>query len=149
MSALDAQVRPVQCPHCGSWCLLGQSNGFKVVVTAQPLTVEGYRAALMAGLDVYGLSTTRRLKLVHPGGWNYPQRLLAHPCKAFADVRLEKPPAAPQSLCPGRAGCTRSAVGQKTCEVCDPPPFDHALFVSELGARVVSIEIDGREVYHE
>lgn len=151
MNPVDAPVRPVQCSQCGSWCLLGQCDGFKTIVSAQPLTLDGYRAALLAGLGVYGLSTTRKLRMVHPGGWNYGQRLLAHPCKAFADVPLKAPEKPVQSRVPCSAMCAGS------CELCDPPPFRTAvpkrdavaLLIEELGARVVSIEIHGKEVYRD
>lgn len=140
----DSTARPVQCSKCGSWCLFGSVDGFKVAVSATPLTVEGYRAALLAGLDVYTLSSTRKLRRVTLASPAASQRLLAHPCASWAAVPLSAPQKPVQPRVPCSAMCTGS------CELCDPPPFDPAaLFVAELGARVVSIEIGGVEVYKD
>lgn len=124
--------------------MLGQCDGFKVAVSATPLTLDGYRAALLAGLGVYGLSSTRKLKRVHPSVPAPAQRLLEHPCKAWAAVPLKTPQAAVQRRVPCSAMCTGS------CEECDPPPFDLGrALVDQLGARVVEIIIDGKVVYQE
>lgn len=140
---LDAPVRPVQCPQCLAWCLLGQCNGFKVAVTASPISVEGFRAALMAGLGVYGLTSTRKLKLIVPGSWKWPQRFLAHPCVSWADVPLKTPQKAAQGVCRVRPGLGCADVaGVSSCIRCEPPPFDqeklaHGLIVGMLGGKVV------------
>lgn len=162
--SLDTVVRPVRCPRCGVWCLLGQCNGSKVAVSAQPLTLDGYRAALLAGLDVYrlrGFVRHKRLTRVCVDDPEGAQRLLAHPCASWSNTPLRAPQKAAQSFCQGRAGCTRTAQqlagGARTCETCDPSPFvpDHltgaheVIMGSELGARVVAIEIRGKEVYRE
>jgi hypothetical protein len=134
MIALDATVRPVQCPRCRTWCLLGQCDGFKTAVTASPLGVEGYRAALLAGLGVYVLSATRKLKRVRPGLSLASGVLLAHPCASWAAVPLKAPEKPVQARVPCSSMCTGS------CQECDPPPFDvAALLISELGATVIEV----------
>ena len=140
--ALDAYARPVQCPRCGVWCLLGQVDGFKTAVNATPLGDDGYRAALLAGLPVYRLTGTKRLRRVTVDTPAGVQRLLAHPCQSWASTPLKAPEKPVQARVPCSAACSGS------CEACDPAPFDFgALLVEELGAKVVSIEIDGKEVY--
>lgn len=158
-------MRPVQCPRCSAWCLLTLVNGFKVAADPSPLDGSAAREALIAGRSLYAVmhgfklkaSEARRVRglrmLVGPralrealdGGVCVGE----HGCAgAFTSVGLAGPQRAVQSVCPGRAGCTRNAEGQTTCEVCDPAPFDAGrAFVEQLGASVVSIEVNGREVY--
>lgn len=174
MPPLDKPARALQCPQCSAWVLLGQVNGFKVAVDAAALDVEAYRAALLAGRDVYALGGTGRLRgPMRARGWTPPmrQRKAEHPCRAFASVPLDAPKKAPgrrTELCVWQGGhsetstCLRTpqqaAQGVRSCQACDPAPFDldrlapdkpDALFVQELGATVVSIEIDGKVVYQD
>lgn len=148
MVHVDAPARAMQCPQCGAWCLLGQCDGFKVAVSAQPLTLDGYRAALLAGLVVYTLSSTRKLKMVRPGVSADAQKLLSHPCKAWTDVPLSEPQRRSQSFCKVRQGPGCAEVeGVASCGRCDPPPFDHAggerlahmLLTTMLGAKVIEV----------
>jgi hypothetical protein len=173
---IDKSARAMQCPRCGAWVLLGQCNGFKVAVSAEPLTPETYRSALLRGLDVYALVRGKLRGPMSSQSWTWPMHFCKaeHPCKAFTDVPLELKPAQharwapvceahtlPGGDPPGWCGRSRqeAAEGVRSCRVCDPPPFDHAealpaadataLLVQALGARVVSMEIDGKEVYRD
>lgn len=159
---IDKAVRAVQCPDCGMWCLLGTCNGFRLAVSAQPLSLDGYRAALLAGLDVFTLSGTRKLVHVNRDRPGVEHALLTHACRGMNAVRLDEPArgAVRQSPCrwAGGAGkvtgeCLRSpqeaAQGVVSCDVCEPPPFDStnaddqarglALFRMLLKARVVEV----------
>lgn len=153
---MDKAVRAVQCPDCSAWCLLGQCNGFRTAVSAQPLTPEGYRAALIAGLDVFTLSATRKLVHVNRDRPGLDHALIGHACRGLRAVPLAAPAGAAvrPSACLWTRGaadaasrCLRSpqeaAQGVVSCDACEPPPFDEAqglaMFRMMLRARVVEV----------
>lgn len=159
-------IRAVQCPRCSAWCFLTLVNGFKVAADLTPLDAPAAREVLLTGRSLYALMHGFKLRdkprqirglrmLVGPqalrGALDAGSVVGEHGCRgAFTSMALAAPQRAAQSVCPGRAGCTRNAEGQTTCEVCDPPPFDVGrAFVEQLGARVVSIEVGGKEVYRD
>jgi hypothetical protein len=147
MVHIDAVARAVQCPRCSAWCLLGQVDGFKVAVSAQPLTLEGYRAALLAGLGVYrlyGFKRRERLRRVRVDDPQGVTRYLVHPCQSWASTTLTAPQRAAQGFCKVRPGPGCAEVeGVVSCGRCDPPPFDESgaeeLFRTLLGAKVIEV----------
>jgi hypothetical protein len=157
----DQVVRPVQCPLCSAWLIVGTCNGFKVVCEAAPIALGEYAAQRIAGREVYRLhERTRKLRLVLPSAPLGDAKLMRlHDCPGARSVPLTPRAAAVRpSPCMWQGGaptpsgtCARSpqeaAQGVRSCKECDPPPFDHAvteraahaMFVSMLGATVVEV----------
>lgn len=128
-----------QCGQCGAYVLAEHIQGVRVAADVMPLTVDGYREALIAGRAVYVLRTavdgTFR-KLDFDAGWVAAEtpRVAEHGCKAVPRP-LEAPKKGPQASvcavwtsagwipppsCPRRS---QGDTGPQSCQTCEPPPF--------------------------
>lgn len=150
-------MRAVQCPKCQAWCLLDVVDGFKTAVDVVPSTPDTYRATLIAGRHVYGLRNGKLRMLVGKSAedWAWADRKNEHEHSpgAFRAMPVKAPAAGARlGVCDLRrqggwippAGCPRaaqglSAAGPKSCDQCEPPPFELELFKTMLGATVIEV----------
>ena len=136
---IDTKPELGTCGQCGAYVLGAHVGGVRVCADMQPLSLDAYRQALLAGRTVY---------VLHPGpggapgkldfdaGWVGPQtpRVAAHGCNAVPRP-VQAPPAPPGGVCASwqaqgwipPATCPRRGghgdTGPQSCQHCEPPPF--------------------------
>lgn len=136
---IDTKPELGVCGQCGAYVWAAHIAGVRVSAESTPLSLDGYREALLGGREVYVVRTDvsgAPGRLDFDAGYVGPQvpRVAAHGCGAVPRP-LEPPQTPPAGACAAwsaqgwvpPATCPRRGAhgdsGPQSCQHCEPPPF--------------------------